>query len=165
MEMNLPGAEKSSSSRFLLGLAAGAGIVLLLIAGGVLLSRGSGGAKGGGEAAQVPFGAAEQAYAAQIRFSGLQLSQATNMLHQEFTYVVGNVTNGGTRSVRALQVTVEFHDLVQQVVLRETARVFPPAAGPLAPGQERAFQLTFEGVPSSWNQQPPSIRVSGLDLQ
>ena len=163
--MNLPAAEKSSPSRFLLGLAAGAGIVLLLIAGAVLYSRSSGGAKGGGEAAQLPFGAAEQAYAAQIRFSGLQLSQATNMLHQEFTYVVGSVTNAGTRTVRAIQVTVEFHDLVQQVVLRETARVFPPAAGPLAPGQERAFQLTFEGVPSSWNQQPPSIRVSGLDLQ
>jgi len=139
--------------------------VLLAIAGFVLLGRGTGGAKGGGEAAQLPFGAAEQAYAAQIRFSSLQLSQATNMLHQQFTYVVGSVTNAGTRPVRALEVTVEFHDLIQQVVLRDTVRVFPPAAGPLAPGQERAFQMTFEAVPSSWNQQPPSIRVSGLDLQ
>jgi hypothetical protein len=165
MEMNLPAAENPSSSRFLVGLAAGAGIVLLVIAGFVLLSRSSGGAKGGGEAAQLSLGAAEQAYAAQIRFSALQLSQATNMLHQQFTYVVGSVTNAGTRSVRALEVTVEFHDLIQQVVLRDTVRVFPQAAGPLAPGQERAFQLTFEGVPSSWNQQPPAIRVSGLDLQ
>jgi hypothetical protein len=165
MEMNLPAAEKTSSSRFLLGLAAGAGIVLLLIAGAMLLSRGSGRAKGGGQAAQLQFGAAEQAYAVQVRFSGLELSQATNMLHQEFTYVVGSVTNGGTRTVRAIQVSVEFHDLVQQVVLRDSARVFPAAAGPLAPGQERAFQMTFEGVPPSWNQQPPSIRVSGLELQ
>jgi len=163
--MNLPAAESPSSSRFFVGLAAGAGIVLLALAGFVLLGRGTGGAKGGSEAAQLPFGAAEQAYAAQIRFSSLQLSQATNMLHQQFTYVVGSVTNGGTRPVRALEVTVEFHDLIQQVVLRDTVRVFPPAAGPLAPGQERAFQMTFEAVPSSWNQQPPSIRVSGLDLQ
>jgi hypothetical protein len=166
MDMNLPAAENPPSSRFLVGLAAGAGIVLLLIAGFVLLSRGPGGAKGGGEApAQLPFGAAEQAYAAQIRFSALQLSQATNMLHQQFTYVVGSASNAGTRSVRGIEVTVEFHDLIQQLVLRDTVRVFPQAAGPLAPGQERAFQLTFEGVPSSWNQQAPSIRVSGLDLQ
>jgi hypothetical protein len=165
MEIHLPAAEKSSSSRFLLGLAAGAGIMLLLVAGGAMLSRGSGGAKGGGEAPQVPFGPAEQAYAAQIRFSSLQLSQATNMLHQQFTYVVGSVTNTGTRTVRGIEVTVEFHDLIQQLVLRGTAPVIPPAAGPLAPGQERAFQLTFEGVPPSWNQHPPSIRVSGLELQ
>lgn len=165
MEIHLPAAEKSSSSRFFVGLAAGAGIVLLIIAGAVLLSRGSGGVKGGGQPAHLPFGPPEQAYAGQIRFSGLQLSQATNMLHTQFTYVVGSVTNSGTRTVRGIEVTVEFHDLIQQLVLRDTASVFPPSAGPLAPGQERAFQLTFEGVPSSWNQQPPSIRVSGLDLQ
>jgi hypothetical protein len=165
MEMNLPGAENPPSSRFFVGLAAGAGIVLLLILGAVILSRGSGSAKGGGETAQLPFGAVEQAYAEQIRFSGLQLSQATNMLQQQFTYVVGTVTNAGPRSVRAIEVTAEFHDLIQQVVLRETVRLFPPAAGPLAPGRERTFQLTFERVPSSWNQQPPSIRVTALDLQ
>jgi len=165
MEMNLPGAENPPSSRFFAGLAAGAGIVLLLGLGVMLRSRGSGGAKGDGVAAQLPFGAEEQAYAAQIRFSGLQLSQATNMLHEQFTYVVGSVANGGQRSVRAIEVTVEFHDLIQQLVLRETVRVFPAGAEPLGPGQQRAFQLTFEHVPSSWNQQPPSIRVTGLDLQ
>ena len=165
MEINLPGGETPPSSRFFAGLAAGAGIVLLLVVGVMLLSRGPGGAKGGGEAARLPFEAAEQAYAAQIHFSGLQLSQATNMLHQQFTYVVGSVTNGGQRTVRALEVTVEFHDLIQQLVLRESVRVFPAGAEALGPGQQRTFQLTFENVPASWNQQPPSIRVTGLDLQ
>lgn len=163
--MNLPVADNTSSRGFFVGLAVGAGIVLLAVVGAVFLSRGSGSAKGGGEAAHLPFGATEQAYAAQIRFSGLQLSQATNLLNQEFTYVVGTVENAGPRPVRAIEAAVEFHDLVNQLVLRETMRVFPPAAGPLPPGQKREFQLTFERVPSSWNHQPPSIRVTGLDLQ
>ncbi|HXZ19507.1 MAG TPA: FxLYD domain-containing protein, partial [Candidatus Acidoferrales bacterium] len=107
----------------------------------------------------------EQAYAAQIHFSNLQLTQASNMLNQEFTYVVGTVSNTGNRPVRAIEVTVEFHDLVNQLVLRDTVRIFPPGTPPLSPAHERDFQLTFEHVPSGWNHQPPSIRITGLDLQ
>jgi hypothetical protein len=165
MAMNFPAAEDSASSRFVLALAAGAGIVLLLIAGVWLLGRSSGGGKTPAAAAHLPFGPAEQAYAAQIHFSGLQLSQATNMLNQEFTYLVGTVENSGDRPVRGIEVTVEFHDLINQLVLRETARVFAPGAPPLAPGRQRDFQLTFESVPQSWNHQRPAIRVTGLDLQ
>lgn len=160
-----PAAEESSSSRFLLALAAGAGVVLLLIAGVWLLGRGPGGARGPAAETHLPFGAAEQAYAAQIRFSNLQLSQATNMLNHEFTYLVGTVENSGNRPVRGIEATVEFHDLIGQLVLRETVRVFPPGASPLAPARQRDFQLTFESVPQSWNHQPPAIRITGLDLQ
>jgi len=163
--MTLPSAQDSSSSRFYVALAAGAGIVVLLVAAGILLTRGSGGGMSGGQPAPLPFGAAEQAYAPQIHFSALQLSQASNMLNQQFTYVVGTVSNAGNRPVRAIEVTVEFHDLVNQLVLRDTLRLFLPGAPPLAPGREREFQLTFEHVPASWNRQPPAIRVTGLDLQ
>lgn len=163
--MNLPAAQNSSPKRFYVALAAGAGIVLLLIAAAVILSRGSGSAKFGGQPAPLPFGPVEQAYAPQIHFSGLQLSQATNMLNQEFTYVVGTVSNSGNRPVRAIEATVEFHDLVNQTVLRDTVPIFLPGAPPLAPGHERDFQLTFEHVPALWNRQPPSIRVTGLELQ
>jgi hypothetical protein len=162
--MTLPSAPNSSSSRFYVALAAGAGIVLLLIVVGILLTRGPGGGMGG-QPAPLRFGPAEQAYASQIHFSALQLSQASNMLNQQFTYVVGTVSNGGNRPVRAVEVTVEFHDLVNQLVLRDTARLFLPGTPPLAPGHEREFQLTFEHVPSSWNRQAPAIRVTGLDLQ
>ena len=165
METHPPAAEDSSSSRFVLALACAAGIVLLLILGAWLLSRGTGGARGPATAAHLPFGPAEQAYAAQIHFSGLRLSQATNLLNQEFTYLVGTVENSGSRTVRGIEVTAEFHDLVNQLVLRETVRVFAPGAPPLAPGRERDFQLTFESVPRSWNNQAPTLRVTGLELQ
>jgi len=163
--MNLPSSENSSSNRFYVALAAGAGIILLLIVVAVILSRGSGGSKTSSQPAPLPFGPAEQAYAAQIHFSGLKLSQADNMLNQVFTYVVGTVSNSGGRSVRAIEATVEFHDLVNQVVLRDTVRIFPPGAPPLAPGHERPFQLTFEHVSAQWNQQPPAIRITGLELE
>ena len=163
--MSLPASENSSSNRFYVALAAGAGIVLLLIGAIVLFNGGSGGAKPSPKPAPLPFGPEEQAYAAQIHFSGLQLSQANNMLNQEFTYVVGTVSNSGDRPVRAIEATVEFHDLVNQVVLRDTVRIFQPGAPPLAPGHERDFQLTFEHVSAQWNRQPPTIRITGLALQ
>jgi len=163
--MNLPASEDDSSSRFYIALAAGAGVVVFLIIAAILLGRGSGEKNAAGQPAPLPFGATEQAYAAQIHFSNLQLTQASNMLNQEFTYVVGTVSNTGNRPVRALEVTVEFHDLVNQLVLRDTVRVFPPGTPPLSPAHERDFQLTFEHVPSGWNHQPPSIRITGLDLQ
>jgi len=163
--MNVPAAEDSSAKRFALALAAGAGVVLLLIAGAWLAGRGSGTAQGPVAAAHLPFGPAEQAYSAQIHFSGLQLSQATNLLNHEFTYLVGTVENSGSRTVRGIEVTVEFHDLIHQLVLRDTARIFAAGAPPLAAGRRREFQLTFESVPPSWDHQPPDIRITGLDLQ
>jgi len=163
--MNLPAAEPPSSNRFYIALAAAAAIVLLLIAAAIVFNRGSGGTKTAAGPAPLPFGPAEQAYAPQIHFSALQLSQATNMLNQEFTYVVGTVSNSGDRPVAGIEATVEFHDLVNQVVLRDTVRIFLPGAPPLAPGHERDFQLTFEHVSAQWNRQPPSIRITGLKLQ
>ncbi|HMD32241.1 MAG TPA: hypothetical protein VKG84_10055 [Candidatus Acidoferrales bacterium] len=163
--MTLPAAENPSSNRFYAGLAAGVALVLLVIGAAVFFSRGTGSANPSGQPAALPFGATEQAYAAKIRISNLKLTQATNMLSQEFTYVIGTVANDGPRSVRAVEVTVEFHDLIHQLVLRETAGLFAPSAGPLASGRERDFQLTFEHVPAGWNHEPPSIRITGLDLQ
>lgn len=164
MAMYSPAAEDSSSSRFALALAGGAGVVLMLLVGIWLIGRGSGTSNAPSAEAHLPFGPGEQAYAAQIRFSGLQLSQATNMLNHEFTYLVGTVENSGTRGVRGIEASIEFHDLINQLVLRESVRIFPPGAPLLAPGHQRDFQLTFESVPQSWNHQPPSIRVTGLDL-
>jgi hypothetical protein len=163
--LTLPAGENPSSSRFYLGLAAGAALVLLILGAALLFNKGGGSANSAGQPAPLPFGPVEQAYAPQIRISGLRMSQAKNMLNQEFTYVVGTAANTGPRPIRSIEFTVEFHDLIRQVVLRDTARPFPPAADPLAPGRERDFQLTFEHVPASWNHEPPAIRVTGLDLQ
>jgi hypothetical protein len=157
--------DREERSRFPVALAAGAVVILLLAAVVVLLAHFITPSRQAADA-QLPFGAAEQAYAAQIHFQNLQLSHSTNLLNQEFTYVGGIVSNGGPRAVDAIEVVVEFHDPFHQVILRETERPIRRADQPLRVGEQREFQITIEqGIPSAWDQQYPSIRVTGLILE
>jgi hypothetical protein len=149
-------------SRILSILVVG-GVIVLILFGGLLLLTRSTKPRPTGAAAHLPFDADAAAYAGHISFQNLALSHADNFLNQEFVYVNGTISNDGTRSVRALELTVEFHDPFNQVVLRETGRVIAPPDQPLAAGQQRNFQVTIEQrLPSTWNQQYPSVRITGL---
>jgi hypothetical protein len=157
--------DQEEKSRFPAALAAGA-VVILFVAGAiVLLSHFITPPR---QAADVtlPFGAAEQAYASQVHFQNLQLSHSNNLLNQEFTYVGGIVSNDGPRAVDAIEVVIEFHDAFHQVILRETERPIRRTDMPLRVAEQREFQITIEqGIPSQWDQQYPSIRVTGLSLE
>lgn len=116
--------------------------------------------------APLPFGAAEQAYAPQIHFHDLRLSQSNNLLNQQFTYVAGIVSNDGPRPVDAIEVLVEFHDPFKQVILKDTLRPIRRSDQPLKVGEQREFNLTIDqGLPSTWDQQYPAIRITGLILE
>lgn len=110
----------------------------------------------------LPFGSAEQAYAPKIQIDGLALSRAENFLNQEVTTLAGRLTNGGNLPLASTELTIEFSDELGQVVLRESRAVFTPQAPPLAPGESRSFEVSFEHIPSSWNIQQPAVRVSGI---
>jgi hypothetical protein len=157
--------DREGRSRFPAALAAGA-VVILFVAGViVLLSHFITPTR---QAADItlPFGAAEQAYASEIHFQNLQLSHSTNLLNQEFTYVAGIVSNQGPRALDAVEVVVEFHDPFHQVILRETERPIRRTDSPLRVGEQREFQFTIQqGIPSGWDQQYPSFRVTGLILE
>ncbi|MGA8145246.1 MAG: FxLYD domain-containing protein [Candidatus Acidiferrales bacterium] len=155
--------EKQERSQFPIAFAAGAVVVLLVLGGVVLLSRGSH-PNGPGAAVKLPFGPTEQTYAERIHFNDIQMAKANNFLNQEFTYIAGTLSNDGTRSIRALEVTLEFHDPFNQVILRETEPLVGAKDQALGGGQRRDFQITLEHVPVEWNQQYPSIRVTGLLL-
>jgi len=76
------------------------------------------------------------------------------------------MSNDGVQTIRGMQVTVEFRDALNQVVLRDSQFVITPSADPpLNAGLSTPFQLTLEHVPAEWNQEYPSIRVTGLILQ
>jgi hypothetical protein len=139
--------------------------MVILAAGLVLLSRATQSHRPG--AGQKPqFGPTEQAYAPQIHFQSGEMSQSSNLLNQEFTYVAGTVTNGGNRAVRALNVNFEFHDPFKQVVLRDAQILIDLAGQPLGPGQSRAFQVTLGAhLPSEWNREYPLIRITGMILK
>ena len=121
-------------------------------------------------AAALPFGAEEQTYAAANSFSGsVDLSQASNLLNQQFTYATGIVSNDGSRARCArVELTLEFHDQFNQAILRET-RSAPVDLRALRsrPGEAARFpdHASNKHIPSTWDQQYPSIRVSGLVLQ
>jgi hypothetical protein len=152
-------------SRVPLTFAIGLAIVFLVAGGVVLLSRATQ-PKQIAAAQKLPYGPAEQAYAPQIQFQNLRLAQSSNLLNQQFTYVAGTLINKGPRTIRALEVVVEFHDPFKQVVLRDDNRLIEMTDPPLGAGKQQDFQITVEqGVPSEWNQQYPSIRVTGLVLE
>ena len=113
----------------------------------------------------LPVGAAEQAHAGKVKLESLKMSRFANFLNQEVTYLDGDIVNGGDRPIAAIAVTVEFRNIENKVVLRQTQRPLNDHAAPLAPGERRPFRLAFEQIPDDWNMQYPSMQVTGLVLR
>ena len=142
---------------FLVGIA----IVAVLVGVALLASKYS--APAGSEIEKpLPMGPAELAYAPQIHFLEPKMSRAANFLNQEVTYVFCTVENGGDRKVQQIEITIEFHDPFNQVILRDKQRLFLPSAPPFLAGQQRDVQIPYEHIPVQWNNVFPSIVVSGL---
>ena len=106
----------------------------------------------------------EKDYATNVRVENLAMSRAENFLHQEVTILNAEVVNGGPQAIATLELSVEFSDEMNQVVLREARAVLgtPPAV--LASGERRSFEISFDHVPPSWNMQLPAVRVTSLQL-
>lgn len=115
-------------------------------------------------AAHMPFGASEQAYAGKLTIENIALSQATNFLNQEVTIVAADLVNGGDRAIGNAEVSVEFLDELNQVILREIRPAFPSREPPLTPGERRKFEISIEHIPPSWNMQQPALRIVGLQF-
>jgi hypothetical protein len=106
----------------------------------------------------------ETDYRKKIEVGDLALSRAENFIHQEVTILNGDVSNAGTQPVAGLGLTMEFFDDMNQVVLRETRGILRSPGPVLAPGERRAFEISFDHVPNSWNMQMPVVRVEYLKL-
>jgi len=153
--------ERGFPTAFAMGL-----VITALLAGGLIWVTRVTRSQGSAQIGKLPFGPDEQAYNQHIHFQGGQMSQATNFLNQEFTYVAGTVSNDGPRAVRALDVTLEFRDPFNQVILRDPQRLILTLGPPLKAGQSRDFQVTLGAhLPSEWNRQYPVIRVTGMILE
>lgn len=128
--------------------------VLAVIVGGLALLRHN----VSRSAATAPMMSAEEkAYLSQITTSDPRVTAAENFLGNTITYLNARVTNNGARTVRRLDLKLEFHDTLEQVVLRETTHPITPKTLPLKPGQTRTVQVAFEHMPVDWNQAPPTI--------
>jgi hypothetical protein len=103
--------------------------------------------------------AEQKAYLDSIVFTDFRMSAADNYLGSTVTYLDGVVTNKGGRSIRRIDVELNFVDTLNQVVLRENAHPLAGRATPLQPGETGAFRVTFDHMPVDWNQAPPSAKA------
>jgi hypothetical protein len=146
-------------------VAAGAivlGLVILVVVGG--RGKTNGPAGGTGMAPADP-------YAAKLLITGLQMSEATSFSGAKVTYIDGQITNNGERTLNGVTVQVGFHGetgefaqrLAMPLSLIRTREPYidtePVSAAPLQPAQSRDFRLIFDTIPPDWNQQYPEIRV------
>lgn len=132
-----------------------------LIAGYVLLRPSA--SSGPASTRRAP-SAEQKAYFASLEFTELHMSAAENFLGATVTYLDACVTNKGAKTVRHLDVELNFVDVLNQVVLRETAHPVTRSAPPLQPGETRPFRVTFEHMPVDWNQTPPTITPVYLEF-
>jgi hypothetical protein len=121
-------------------------------------------ASAGADHVQTKMSAAAQEYVSKMQVGNIAMSRAENFLHQEVTIVNGEILNSGNQKVSSLLLTAQFTDDLNQVVLRETRNIIGGAEHPIAPGERRAFEISFEHVPASWNMQQPSMHIDYLEL-
>ena len=106
----------------------------------------------------------EKTYLALLEFTGARMSAAENFLGHTVTYLDGRVTNKGSRVVRRIDVELRFVDMLNQVVLLETAHPVTERTLPLKPGEARTFRVTFEHMPADWNQAPPTMTPTSVEF-
>lgn len=150
-------------SNFPTAFLAGTVVVLLLLVGMYLLTKYSKQELAREE--KLPMTDVEQSYVGRIQFADPKVSRAANFLNQEVTFVFGTLVNNGPRAIRQTEITVEFRDIFNQVVLRDVRRPWETQAIPLVSGQSREFQFNYEHVPADWNQAYPGLRITGLLLE
>jgi hypothetical protein len=114
------------------------------------------------------------AYAANLKFSDLKMSQAQNFVGATVTYLDGTLNNIGDKTVTHMIVQVTFSDSYNQVAqiesvpirILQTAGPYDDTAdlsqSPLAPGQNKRFRLIFEHVSEQWNQAYPELKITDV---
>lgn len=125
--------------------------------------------------AVTPISAPTDPYAANLVFSGLQMSESSNLAGGKVTYLDGKIANNGSRTLTGLTVQVLFRDPAHEVAWNETQPlriirmrepyidVEPLEAAPLKPGTPEDFRLIFDTVPQDWDGAFPEIRVIQVD--
>jgi hypothetical protein len=142
------------------------GVVVLIIGVLVAISHHSRPANPGGASLAPP-----DPYAANLPISSLEMSQASSMAGSQSTYVDGQITNKGDKTVSAITVQVAFHGFANPIAQKETLPLSlirtrqpyidtePVIAAPIHPGETRDFRLIFDNLSQDWNQNYPEIRV------
>lgn len=116
-------------------------------------------------------------YAVNLPISNLKMSEASNFVGGKTTYVDGQITNKGTKTVTGITVQVLFRNFAREVAQNETQPmklirmrepyidVGPIADSPIKPGETKDFRLIFDSVKPDWDGAYPEIRILKVDAQ
>ena len=110
-------------------------------------------------------------YAANLKLTGLAMSESTSFSGGKSTFMDGHVTNAGPATVTGITVQALFASdgggnpqlETVPIALVRTREPYldtePVSAAPLAPGAGADFRLIFEGIRPEWNQATPEVHV------
>jgi Protein of unknown function (DUF2393) len=159
-----PAVEERDSSRAII-LIAVVGVVAVILALAFLLREPPKSAK--------PI----SSYIASLKLDNLKMSAAENFVGATVSYVDGDITNSGNKTVTRAMVEVVFKDDIGQLAQRDevplrllkTSGPYPEAVdlnvAPLLPGQTQRFRLTFDSISAQWNRQYPDVRVTDVTVK
>jgi hypothetical protein len=117
------------------------------------------------------------AYATNLALTNLQMSESESLSGGKSTYLDGHIANHGPATVTGITVQVVFPNDTGQPPQMQTVPLNlvrtrtpyvdtePVSAAPLGPGGEADFRLIFEDVSDTWNQQTPTVRVTGVETR
>ena len=116
-------------------------------------------------------------YIEKIKLSNFKMSAAENFIGATVSYIDGDITNTGDKTVTRVMVQVSFEDAIGQLaqreelplrVIRTNGAYLEPvdmSAAPLAPGQREPFRLTFDAISAQWNHQYPVITITDVGVK
>lgn len=116
-------------------------------------------------------------YISKLKLSNFKMSAEENFIGSTVSYIDGDITNTGDKTVTHVMVEVNFEDSTGQLaqredlalrVIRTNGAYLEPvdlSAAPLAPGQTEPFRLTFDRISAQWNHQYPDLTITDVTVK
>ena len=101
-------------------------------------------------------------YLPSLDLSNVEMSAEDDFLEQTIVTIVGEISNKGDRTLRAVDVNCVFRDLYQQELSRELVRIVGRDRRSLEPGGTTLFRLAFDNAPAEWNQVMPNLFIAQI---
>lgn len=108
--------------------------------------------------------AEEKAYLQNIQITSGSVEAAKNFLNHTVTTVHGTVANNGKNNVLYVEISLTFSDIEGKPIEQKTATPVSGNTLPLKPGETRPFQVSFDEVPTMWNQAAPQMAPTRVVL-
>ncbi len=119
----------------------------------------------------------DAAYLSQVHLSHFVMSESSNLAGGKVTYLDGQVTNAGTKTLVGVRVRVIFRNAAGEASQNTTMPLDlirarepyidtePMRASPLKPGEVRDFRLIFDQVTADWDGQYPQVTVESAETR